>query len=362
MPSTGRSPRQLDRVFRALCENGGSDLHLVSGLVPRQRVHGEIQELPGWQPLSGDRLAEWLREVATPEQWQEFENDGDLDFACELPGVARFRANYLRQQNGPSAVFRVIPEEIVPLEDLGLPAVVAELAGAEEGLVLVTGPTGSGKSTTMASILDRMNREQQRHIVTIEDPVEFVHQPRRSLISHREVGSDTCDFAAAIRGAVRQDADVLLVGEMRDLETIKAALTAAEMGALVFGTLHTNSAAKTIDRVVEGFPAEEQSQVRTSFAASVRAIVSQVLLRRPDGAGRVAALEILLRAPGLENALREGNQGMVQSILQGGKARGMQTMDDAILELVRARRADPRDAYRKMRDKARFEQEFGLPG
>ncbi len=346
---------QLQDLLRATREGGSSDLHLVSGSSPRIRKHGALEPLPGGTELTAEELAVVLREGVSPAQWQEFESSGDLDFAFAVPGVARFRGNYLRQEHGPSAVFRTIPETIASLEELGLPAVLSRLADLRSGLVLVTGPTGSGKSTTLAAIIDRINRTSSRHIVTIEEPVEFVHQNRSSVFSQREVGTDTVSFAAALRAAIRQDADVILVGEMRDLETIALALKAAEMGSLVFGTLHTNSAAKTIDRLIDVFPAEEQSQARLSLSESLVAIVAQLLLPKADGTGRVAVHEVLLKTPGLPNLIREGNIPMLYNVMQGGKKDGMQLLDETLAELVEKKVITARDAYMKAVDKTKFE-------
>jgi twitching motility protein PilT len=261
----------------------------------------------------------------------------------------------LQQENGAGAVFRLIPERIVPLAELDLAKSVESLAHLQHGLVLVTGPTGSGKSTTLAAIIDCINSTYEKHIVTIEDPVEFIHQNKKSVFSQREVGSDTESFGAALRAAIRQDADVILVGEMRDLETIALAITAAEMGTLVFGTLHTNGAANTIDRLIDAFPAEEQSQIRTTLAESLAGVVSQLLLRTADGLGRCAATEILLKTQGLANIIREGNTPMLTTVIQSGKNQGMQLMDDALGTLVEQRRITVRDAYLKASNKARFE-------
>jgi twitching motility protein PilT len=347
---------RLHSLFQFLRERGASDLHLAAGLVPRVRQHGTLVDVPDWKALSSDELGEMLHEIAPARQWKEYQETGDADFAYGLPGVARFRANYLRQENGTAAVFRMIPEQIVPLEKLDLPAAIGSLAELQQGLVLVTGPTGSGKSTTLAAVIDRINRTQKKHIVTIEDPVEFVHASRSSTFSQREVGSDTESFASALRAAIRQDADVILVGEMRDLETIALAITAAEMGALVFGTLHSNSAINTVDRLIDAFPADQQAQVRTTLAESISGIVSQILLRTADGQGRVAAIEILLRSSGLPGVIREGNTPMITSIIQGGKAQGMQLMDDALLALVQSGRVSGRDAFNKAANKAKFEE------
>ena len=348
------APR-IHELFHYLRDNKGSDLHLAAGLEPRIRIHGSLEPVSGWPVLTHEMLCGILREIASEEQWTEYEGCGDLDFAYGFEGVARFRANYLSQEKGAGAVFRIIPEDIVPLEKLNLPKAIDSLAHLQQGLVLVTGPTGSGKSTTLAAIIDKINSTYAKHIVTIEDPVEFVHKNKKSVFSQREVGTDTESFGAALRAAIRQDADVILVGEMRDLETIALAITAAEMGALVFGTLHTNGAANTIDRLIDAFPAEEQAQVRTTLAESVAGIVSQLLLRTADGHGRCAVNEILLKTPGLPNVIREGNTPMIQTIIQGGRAAGMQMMDDALMALVEAKRITPREAYMKASSKARFE-------
>jgi twitching motility protein PilT len=347
---------RIDELFQYLKDNKGSDLHLAAGLEPRIRVHGSLEAVRGWPVLPHDELLSLLRELVNDSQWEDYSDCGDLDFAYGLEGVARFRANFLRQENGCGAVFRIIPEDIVPLEALNLPKAIEALAHLQQGLVLVTGPTGSGKSTTLAAIIDRINSTYQKHIVTIEDPVEFVHKDKLSVFSQREVGTDTESFGAALRAAIRQDADVILVGEMRDLETISLAVTAAEMGALVFGTLHTNGAANTIDRLIDAFPAEEQSQIRTTLAESIAGIVSQLLLKTADGKGRCAVNEILLKTAGLPNVIREGNTPMITSIIQGGRNSGMQLMDDALMALVEQQRITPREAYMKATNKGRFEE------
>jgi twitching motility protein PilT len=346
---------EVDALLRYLKERSGSDLHLVAGLEPRIRVHGALEPVADHAALGDEELRAMLRAIASERHWEEYEREHDVDFAYGLEGVGRFRANYFVQERGAGAVFRIIPEKIVSLEALSLPSAIARLAELRQGLVVVTGPTGSGKSTTLAAIIDKINRESERHIVTIEDPVEFVHQNQRSVLSHREVGDHSGSFAAALRAAVRQDADVVLVGEMRDRETISMAITAAEMGLLVFGTLHTNGAAKTIDRIIDAFPASEQPQVRISLSESLAAVVSQLLLPTADGKGRVAVNEILLRTSGLPNLIREGNTPMLSSVIQSGKKDGMQAMDDALFALVQAETIHPRDAYTKALDKARFE-------
>jgi len=348
------APR-IHELFNYLRDNKGSDLHLAAGLEPRIRIHGSLEPVAGWPVLTHEALCDILREIASEDQWKDYEGSGDLDFAYGFEGVARFRANYLRQEKGAAAVFRIIPEDIVPLEKLNVPKAIEGLAHLQQGLVLVTGPTGSGKSTTLAAIIDKINNTYAKHIVTIEDPVEFVHKNKKSVFSQREVGTDTESFGAALRAAIRQDADVILVGEMRDLETISLAITAAEMGALVFGTLHTNGAANTIDRLIDAFPADEQAQVRTTLAESVAGIVSQLLLRTADGQGRCAVNEILLKTPGLPNVIREGNTPMIQTIIQAGRAAGMQMMDDALMALVDQKRITGREAYMKASNKMRFE-------
>ena len=346
---------RIDELFVYLKENKCSDLHLRVGLPPRVRQHGSLHDVEGWNVLGPQELLDMLEEIATEEQWESYTGCGDLDFAYGLPGVARFRANYLRQETGASAVFRIIPEKILTCEQLKMPEAIVNLADLQEGLVLITGPTGSGKSTTMAAVINRINENYIKHIVTIEDPVEFVHQNKRSVYSHREVGSHTHSFEDALKVAVRQDADVILVGEMRDLETIALAITAAEMGALVFGTLHTNSAAKTIDRLVDAFPAKQQDQIRVTLAEGIAAIVAQQLLPTADGDGRVAVHEILLKTQGLPNIIREGNTPMLVSIIQGGRKDGMIAMDDSIQAALDEKKITAEAAYMKAIDKTRFE-------
>ena len=346
---------RLDGWLRMLKEQGGSDLHLAARSVPRLRAKGELKQIPGEGPLGDAQLRAVLREVVTDEQWREYESTGDLDFAYGLAGVARFRANFLVQEYGASAVFRMVPEEIKSVQQLGLTPAIASLADLSKGLVLVTGPTGSGKSTTLAAIIDAINANHNKHIVTIEDPVEFVHQNKRSVLSHREVGAHTGSFAEAVRAAIRQDADVVLVGEMRDRETMQMAITAAEMGLLVFGTLHTNGAARSIDRIVDAFPTGDQNQIRLSLSESLAGIVAQLLLPSANGKGRCAVYEILLRTQGLPNVIREGNTTLLASIIQAGKAQGMQSMDDALFAAATEGKVKPRDAQGKASDKARFE-------
>ena len=346
---------RIDDMLRHMKEHDGSDLHLAAGISPRIRSHGELVEVEGWPELTDESVREIVREIATELDWQRFEECGDLDFAYGLEGVARFRANYFVQERGAGAVFRIIPEEIQTLEDLKLPAAIESLCHLSQGLVLITGPTGSGKSTTLAGVINEINQTYSRHIVTIENPVEFVHQNKSSILSHREVGSHTLGFGPALRASIRQDADVVLVGEMRDMETIALAITAAEMGMLVFGTLHTNSAVKTVDRIVDAFPAEEQNQIRVSLSESLAGVVSQLLLRTVDGKGRCAVHEILLKSTGLANVIREGNTPMLNSLIQSGKGQGMQSMDDSLFAAVESGQVRAVDARMKATEKARFD-------
>jgi twitching motility protein PilT len=320
------------------------------------RLRGALEPAPEWPVLGHGDLTTLLKEIAEERHWQAFERDQDVDFAYGVPGIARFRVNYFVQENGIGAVFRLIPETIVPLSHLQLPAVVESFAHLNQGLVLVTGPTGSGKSTTLAGILDRINETYAKHIVTIEDPIEFVHAARKSVFSQREVGRHCETFSAALRAALREDADVILVGELRDMESVELALTAAEMGMLVFGTLHTNSAAKTIDRLIDSFPPDEQPQIRINLAESLAGIVSQLLLKRADGQGRLAACEVLVKTSGLPNIIRENNVPMLHSMIQAGRGLGMQTMDDALTDLVKRGAILAEDAYLKAADKQRFEK------
>ena len=346
---------RLDALFKILKDQGASDLHLAAGIPPHLRRHGVVAPVPDWPVFTHENLRAHLQELTTEKQWAHYTDNLDLDFAYAIPGLARFRANFFNQERGAGAVFRIIPERIRTLEELKAPAALAALANLEQGLVLVTGPTGSGKSTTLAAIIDQVNSTSGRHIITIEDPVEFVHVNKRSTLSQREVGVDTKSFANALRSAIRQDPGVILVGEMRDMETISLAITAAEMGVLVFGTLHTNSAPKTIDRVIDAFPTDQQQQVRTMLSESLAAVVSQLLLKTPDGAGRVAVHEILLKTPGLPNVIREGNTPMISSIIQQGKGQGMQVMDDVLFKLATEKKISVEDAFHKATHKARFE-------
>jgi twitching motility protein PilT len=347
---------RVSDLLQRTCSVGGSDLHLAAGIVPRIRLHGELEEVPGWPVLSDADLRAGLREMVAAGQWAAFEERGDLDYAYSL-SEERFRANYFEQAQGIAAVFRLIPARIKTLEDLSLPPAIERLAHVNSGLVLVTGPTGSGKSTTLAAIVHRINECYDKHVVTIEDPIEFVHHERRCVFSQREVGTDATSFAEALRSAMRQDADVILVGELRDLETISLAIQAAEMGALVLATLHTSGAVKTVDRIIDVFPGGEQPRIRLSLGDALAAVVSQLLIPTADGKGRVAATEILFRCQGLANAIREGATPMIRNLIQSGRKAGMRSMDDSLLELLAQKRITLDEALRKATEKQRFESD-----
>lgn len=346
---------KIDAFFQLLNEQGASDLHLVTGQQPAMRVRGEIERIK-YDILDNDGLKAMLYEIAPEYKIKQFEETGDIDFAYEIPGLARYRANYFQQKWGVAAVFREIPSKILSCQDLALPDVIAKLALLPRGLVLVTGPTGSGKSTTLAAIINEANRLRKDHIITIEDPIEFVHQSQGCIVNHREVGMHTKSFSAALRGALREDPDIILVGEMRDLETINLAIEAASTGHLVFGTLHTTSAAKTVDRVIEVFPANQQAQIRSTLADGIRAVICQTLFKRVDKKGRCAALEILIATSAVRNLVREAKTFQIPSMIQTGKKYGMQLLDDAIMDLINKGWIGGDDAYAKCNDKTRFRQ------
>ncbi len=314
-------------------KEGASDLHVSAGEPPMARIHGEMRriEMPS---LNKDEVHVMLYDVLSDQQRKRFEENYELDFSIELKGIARFRVNAFRQARGEGVVFRVIPSKILSLEELGLPKILREICHNERGLILVTGPTGSGKSTTLASMIDVLNNSLKGHIITIEDPIEFVHESKMCLINQREVGAQTHNFANALRSALREDPDIILVGEMRDLETISLALTAAETGHLVFSTLHTSGAPKTVDRVIDVFPAEQQAQIRAQFAESIQAIISQVLLKRRDGRGLVPALEIMIGTAAVRNLIRESKVAQLPSAIQTGQKFGMLTLDQSLKDLV----------------------------
>ncbi len=344
---------KLDAFFKLMNEQGASDLHIASGSPPILRIRGDLHRVK-YKTLENDELKSMLYEIAPEGKIKQFEETGDVDFGYEIPGLARYRANFFMQKNGVAAVFREIPSRVLSAEELGLPLVMTKLSMLPRGLVLVTGPTGSGKSTTLAAILDHANKNRKDHIITIEDPIEFVHEPKSCLVNHREVGIHTKTFHAALRGALREDPDIILVGEMRDLETISLAIEAAMTGHLVMGTLHTISAAKTVDRVIEIFPSHQQPQVRATLADALRAVISQTMFRRVDIKGRCVAFEILIATPAVRNLIREGKTYQIPSSMQTGKKYGMQTLDDAIMDLLQKGWIDPDEAYAKCVDKARF--------
>jgi twitching motility protein PilT len=347
---------KIDELLLNMSETGASDLHMVVDQKPKYRIDGEVVIQDQYPVMDSQMVDEYLSEIMTAEQKQRYLEVLDFDFAYGIADKFRYRCNYFFQRTGYGAVFRIIPTEILTLEQLNLPPVLLDLCKLRSGLVLVTGPTGSGKSTTLAAMINHINETQRRHVLTIEDPVEFVHKNKKSMISHREVGKHTESFGAALRAVTRQDADVVLVGEMRDLETIALALSAAAMGTLVYGTLHTNSAPKTIDRIIDVFPTDQQPQVRTMLAESLRGIVAQQLLRKKTGKGRVAVNEILLGNRAVSSIVREGKIEALTSVLQSGRREGMQEMDDALDKLVNEGTIDGRDAYMKAVAKKRFEQ------
>ena len=344
---------KIDAFFKLMHEQGASDLHLVSGQPPALRIRGDMERIK-YKVLDNDELKAMLYEIAPEAKIKQFEETGDIDFGYEIPGVARYRSNFFLQKNGCGAVFRQIPEEIMTAEQLGLPNVISKLASLPRGLVLITGPTGSGKSTTLAAIVDVANRTRKDHIITVEDPIEFVHQSQGCIVNHREVGIHTKSFSAALRGALREDPDIILVGEMRDLETISLAIEAASTGHLVFGTLHTMSAPKTIDRIIEVFPATEQAQIRSTLSDGIRAVISQVLFKRIDKKALCVALEILIATPAARNLIREGKTHQIPSVIQTGKKYGMMLLDDAIMELYEKGWISADDAYLKANEKGRF--------
>jgi twitching motility protein PilT len=344
---------QIDAFFKLMNEQGASDLHMVSGQQPILRIRGDMERVK-YNAFENDTLKALLYEIVTEEKIKEFEETGDVDFGYEIAGLARYRGNLFMQKYGIGAVFREIPSDILTCEQLGLPKIIAKLSGLPKGMVLVTGPTGSGKSTTLAAIIDEANKTRHDHILTIEDPIEFVHKSDNCIVNHREVGIHTKSFSSALRGALREDPDIIMVGEMRDLETISLAMEAAMTGHLVFGTLHTINAAKTVDRVIEIFPANQQAQVRSTLADALKAVVSQTLFKRIDKKGRCAALEILVCTSAIRNLIREGKTFQIPSAMQTGKKYGMQTLDDAIMAHLEKGMISPDDAYTNCIEKSKF--------
>jgi twitching motility protein PilT len=344
---------KIDAFFQLMNDHKASDLHLVSGQQPAIRIRGDIERIR-YDVLTNDMLKVLLYEITPEHKIKQFEETGDMDFAYEVPGLARYRANYFQQKYGIAAVFREIPAKIATCAELGMPSVVSKLAMLPRGLVLVTGPTGSGKSTTLAAIIDEANRLRRDHIITIEDPIEFVHRSQNCIVNHREVGIHTKSFSAALRGALREDPDIIMVGEMRDLETTALAIEAASTGHLVLATVHTTSAVKTVDRVVEIFPESEQLQIRSTLADGLRAVISQVIFKRSDIKARCVALEILVATPAVRNLIREQKTYQIPSMIQAGKKYGMQLLDDGIMELYNRGWISAEDAYIKSNEKGRF--------
>ncbi len=349
----------LDDLLIRLVELKGSDLHLESGAPPVFRIKGDIC-YSNVEPLTGENMEALIMPLLDDRGKKIFRKVGNLDFAHEIEGLARFRVNLLRQHHGMGAVFRVIPSRIPTIEELSLPPILQQLSKTNRGIIIVTGPTGSGKSTTLAAMINYINHNRKGHIITIEDPIEFTHQSVNCLIDHRQVGHHTRSFAEALKAALREDPDIILVGEMRDLETISLAITAAEMGVLVFGTLHTNSAAKTIDRIIDVFPSKQQEQVRYQLSQSLRGIVAQQLLKTADGQGRCAAVEVLICNMGLANLIREGKTNQIGSFIQMGRDEGMISMDEALIKLVQEGTITPQLAYSRSIEKTRMKSRLGI--
>ncbi|MCP9759968.1 type IV pilus twitching motility protein PilT [Aquitalea sp. S1-19] len=344
---------QISELLAFTVKNKASDLHLSAGLSPMIRVHGDIRRI-NLPAMEQHDVHDMVYDIMNDHQRKAFEEHFECDFSFEMPGVARFRVNAFQQNRGMAAVFRVIPSKILSLDDLNAPKIFKEISEFPRGIVLVTGPTGSGKSTTLAAMVDYVNENHYSHILTVEDPIEFVHESKKSLINQRELGAQTHSFANALKSALREDPDVILVGELRDLDTIRLALTAAETGHLVFGTLHTSSAAKTIDRIVDVFPGTEKDMVRSMLSESIRAVISQSLLKTKDGGGRVAAHEIMLGTPAIRNLIRENKIAQINSMIQTGQQYGMQTLDQCLQDLVRRNLVTSAEARTKASQKDLF--------
>jgi twitching motility protein PilT len=351
----------INHLLCVLVERQGSDLHLRVGEPPLVRHQGEMVRLEGLPMIENDTVEAMLRAIMPARNRQEFADLNDTDFAYEIPGLARFRCNSLRDRRGAGAVFRVIPADVITVEELGISPEVQRLCYLSKGLVLITGPTGSGKTTTLCALLDLVNRERSDHVITIEDPIEFVHENKKCIITQRQVGVHTQSFKSALRAALREDPDIVMVGELRDLETVSIAIETAETGHLVFGTLHTNTASSTIDRVIDQFPAGEQEQIRVMLSESLKGVISQTLCKKIGG-GRVAAFEILLSTPAVANLIREGKTFQIPSVIQTSRRLGMISMNDALLELVEGKRVEPRDAYIKAIDKTGFAAQLRARG
>jgi len=350
---------KITKALQSLAERRASDLHVISNAIPRIRIDGLLKDLPDAEIWSSETVEELVHSLLRPEQLERFNRGLELDFSFTLPNLARFRVNLYRQQSLIGAAFRVIPKDIPSLESLGVPAVVSDFTQLPRGLVLVTGPTGSGKSTTLASMIEQINASRAVHIITVEDPIEFTHEPKLAMINQREVGTDTLSFASALRHVLRQDPDVILIGELRDHDTISAALTAAETGHLVFATLHTQDAPQTIDRIVDVFPADQQEQVRIQLAMTLKGIVSQVLLPRVNE-GRVLATEILLVTPAVENLIRENKVFQIPSVLASGRALGMNSLDQSLANLAHDGEVAVKAAYDVARDRDELTRLLGF--
>ena len=346
---------QIDPLLIEVLEKRGSDLHFIAGDPPRIRLHGDLTALRS-DKLAAEAVKQALYEIMPKKALERFESKDGADFAYTLADRGRFRVNVMRQLNGMGAVFRAIPSKALTLEELRMPEAVRQMCRVISGLILVTGKTGSGKSTTLAAMIDDINHRVKGHILTVEDPIEFVHERQSCLISQREIGVHSPSFASALHSALREDPDVILVGELRDLETMSIAVTAAEMGILVMGTLHTNGAAQTVDRMVNAFPADKQSHVRTMLSTSLRGVISQQLLQRADKQGRVVALEILVNTPAAANLIRQGKLDQLENVMQAGGQFGMRTMDSAIEQLFNQRQISGKEAYKKAINKSKFEE------
>jgi twitching motility protein PilT len=352
---------QIDRMLHLMKAAGASDLHLKAGMRPRYRVNGELRDVEGSAVFTREEVDKMTRELLSEEQDKVYREEGDIDFAYGDVKSGRFRCNYFMEHWGPAAVYRRIPVEIPTLRDLNLPATLETLTHLRGGVVLVTGPTGSGKTSTLASLIDLINANYRKHIITLEDPIEYLHPSKKSVVHQRGLHYDLTDFPSGLRAALREDPDIILIGEMRDLETIRLALTAAEVGSLVFGTLHTNGASQTVDRIIDVFPAEEQPQIRAMLSQSLAGVVSQVLLRRLDTGGRIPATEVMFGNPAVSNLIRENKIQDIVSVIQAGKAQGMHTLDDSLVQLVTKKLVDPEEAFSYAENKGWFEQFVDIP-